>query len=259
MTHLIKPVIIYIVHYINLFIQTILIYDVYDSIKDDTLLIPLLYLIYILNCIILCFTNNRIIQTYVYITYIFSIYNIYIYITTGYIYVVLWYMVIYNNINIFILKNNELYNINRIIVDQTIETIVLSDDDTTSSSSNEDNQTDAYEIPEIPEINIVIDNNTINNTNNNTTNNTNNNIIDNNTNNNTNNNIIDNNTNNNTIDNLRKKHIRINDECVICLLNLKKKKTIKTKCDHTFHHTCLLKWLRVDNICPICRRGTPLK
>jgi len=151
-------------------------------------------------------------------------------------------MVIYNNINIFILKNNELYNINRIIVDQTIETIVLSDDDTASSSSNEDNQTDAYEIPEIPEINIVIDNNTINNTNNNTTNNTNNNIID-----------------NNTIDNLRKKHIRINDECVICLLNLKKKKTIKTKCDHTFHHTCLLKWLRVDNICPICRRGTPLK
>ena len=106
MTHLIKPVIIYIVHYINLFIQTILIYDIYDSIKDDTLLIPLLYLIYILNCIILCFTNNRIIQTYVYITYIFSIYNIYIYITTGYIYVVLWYMVIYNNINIFILKNN---------------------------------------------------------------------------------------------------------------------------------------------------------
>jgi hypothetical protein len=164
-------------------------------------------------------------------------------------------MVIYNNINIFILKNNELYNINRIIVDQTIETIVLSDDDTTSSSSNEDNQTDAYEIPEIPEIpeiNIVIDNNTNNNTNNN--------IIDNNTNNNTNNNNTNNNIiDNNTIDNLRKKHIRINDECVICLLNLKKKKTIKTKCDHTFHHTCLLKWLRVDNICPICRRGTPLK
>ncbi len=48
------------------------------------------------------------------------------------------------------------------------------------------------------------------------------------------------------------------DECIICFSSFKKKQTVITTCEHKFHKTCLIKWLRIDNICPICRKATPL-
>tara|TARA_B110000971_G_scaffold221445_1_gene268607 strand:+ start:4332 stop:4766 length:435 start_codon:yes stop_codon:yes gene_type:complete len=51
---------------------------------------------------------------------------------------------------------------------------------------------------------------------------------------------------------------KLKDECIICFTKFSKKETVTTKCGHTFHNRCLRKWLKVDDICPICRTRTPL-
>ena len=48
------------------------------------------------------------------------------------------------------------------------------------------------------------------------------------------------------------------NECIICFINYKNNNMITTKCNHSFHKKCLLKWLKIDNICPVCRTKNPL-
>ena len=48
------------------------------------------------------------------------------------------------------------------------------------------------------------------------------------------------------------------EDCVICFANFNRKTTITTKCGHVFHKTCLVKWLIIDNVCPICREESPI-
>jgi hypothetical protein len=43
-------------------------------------------------------------------------------------------------------------------------------------------------------------------------------------------------------------------ECSICLEPIKKKGvTLKCNVSHTFHKKCILKWLKTNNTCPLCR------
>lgn len=46
------------------------------------------------------------------------------------------------------------------------------------------------------------------------------------------------------------------DKCAICLVpneNLDGQKFVKLPCNHEFHDTCILPWLRKTNSCPMCR------
>ena len=45
-----------------------------------------------------------------------------------------------------------------------------------------------------------------------------------------------------------------NKICSICLNNICEKKIIQTKCNHFFHEKCLKKWLKLRNMCPLCRK-----
>lgn len=50
--------------------------------------------------------------------------------------------------------------------------------------------------------------------------------------------------------------LTIKDDCSICLetLNNNKEKNITTKeCNHTFHLSCLNKWIQQNPSCPCCR------
>lgn len=40
-------------------------------------------------------------------------------------------------------------------------------------------------------------------------------------------------------------------ECAFCLLSVKKGAVID--CGHSFHKICISKWIKVNNICPLCR------
>lgn len=43
-------------------------------------------------------------------------------------------------------------------------------------------------------------------------------------------------------------------QCTICLENIEKNEFIgKLKCKHAYHYDCVLKWLKLHGICPICR------
>ena len=44
------------------------------------------------------------------------------------------------------------------------------------------------------------------------------------------------------------------DECPICLEELKTKKSIKTSCDHTYHEECMNVSLESSLKCPMCRK-----
>ena len=41
--------------------------------------------------------------------------------------------------------------------------------------------------------------------------------------------------------------------CSICFEVLEEKDTCKTKCNHSFHTSCLLKWINSHSNCPMCR------
>jgi hypothetical protein len=52
--------------------------------------------------------------------------------------------------------------------------------------------------------------------------------------------------------------IKNNEEmetCGICLENLKNRNVSVMTCDHYFHSNCLLKWKKINSICPICKRN----
>ena len=40
--------------------------------------------------------------------------------------------------------------------------------------------------------------------------------------------------------------------CSICISNLGRRKYI-TKCNHSFHTKCLMKWILTKDTCPMCR------
>ena len=42
-------------------------------------------------------------------------------------------------------------------------------------------------------------------------------------------------------------------ECPICYEAVSAKTHIKTSCNHVFHRTCLQRWTRDHNSCPLCR------
>lgn len=53
---------------------------------------------------------------------------------------------------------------------------------------------------------------------------------------------------------MKKKSNTMNDNCCICLLEMKfKEKCSSLKCKHTFHYDCIKKWLNTKSICPFCR------
>lgn len=52
------------------------------------------------------------------------------------------------------------------------------------------------------------------------------------------------------------KYFKNNDVCCICLekMQLDNEKTLSSLiCEHTFHTECLIEWLKVKDLCPICR------
>ena len=47
----------------------------------------------------------------------------------------------------------------------------------------------------------------------------------------------------------------INEENICAICNkAKKEKTQNDACRHSFCYGCILKWVRIKNICPICKR-----
>ena len=48
----------------------------------------------------------------------------------------------------------------------------------------------------------------------------------------------------------------IENECVICLDDLKDKDTTVLRCDHEFHSECIESWNSIQVTCPICRSIT---
>ena len=52
----------------------------------------------------------------------------------------------------------------------------------------------------------------------------------------------------------------MNDNCVICLENFTRiSKTTTLECNHKYHSSCILKWKKKNNICPICRETIPIQ
>jgi hypothetical protein len=46
----------------------------------------------------------------------------------------------------------------------------------------------------------------------------------------------------------------LSEECVICLGKYEKKdKITKLKCNHVFHHVCMVEWTQKNKSCPLCR------
>lgn len=41
-------------------------------------------------------------------------------------------------------------------------------------------------------------------------------------------------------------------DCHICLFDVGTRKSITLKCNHTFHDNCIVKWLSIKKICPVC-------
>ncbi|KAL5215168.1 hypothetical protein ABZP36_004320 [Zizania latifolia] len=44
-----------------------------------------------------------------------------------------------------------------------------------------------------------------------------------------------------------------NDECVICCMAYKNRDRLtKLPCEHQYHHSCVIKWLKINKVCPVC-------
>ena len=46
--------------------------------------------------------------------------------------------------------------------------------------------------------------------------------------------------------------------CSICLEILNSKSEIISKCNHKFHHKCIINWCNINDICPLCRCECPI-
>lgn len=50
----------------------------------------------------------------------------------------------------------------------------------------------------------------------------------------------------------------VNGICAICTGSMFNSSNIKTlNCNHKFHNECIEAWLKVNNVCPTCRRVQP--
>ena len=47
--------------------------------------------------------------------------------------------------------------------------------------------------------------------------------------------------------------------CVICFEPIKSCTIYKLECSHQFHNKCILKWKKINNTCPICRKKIIIK
>ena len=53
---------------------------------------------------------------------------------------------------------------------------------------------------------------------------------------------------------LKKYSALTEDKCPICLQKYKSADIIKEfPCKHIFHKTCIFKWLKTSNVCPLCK------
>ncbi|KAJ1254434.1 hypothetical protein BS78_K062900 [Paspalum vaginatum] len=47
-------------------------------------------------------------------------------------------------------------------------------------------------------------------------------------------------------------------ECAVCLQDFGAEDTLRAMpCAHAFHQDCILRWLRVNHVCPLCRHALP--
>ena len=47
-------------------------------------------------------------------------------------------------------------------------------------------------------------------------------------------------------------------DCSICLNNETAEKIMVAPCGHSFHEECMVKWLEIKLICPMCRKSLPI-
>ena len=45
----------------------------------------------------------------------------------------------------------------------------------------------------------------------------------------------------------------VSDECVICTDPIENEYVPRFACKHKFHTKCIEKWLKINDLCPICR------
>lgn len=221
---------------INIFIQTIIFYNVYTQFPDNDyyyLLKIMIYLLYVFNFIIICSMNKIIIQNYINLCTIFNIYYIILSFVFKTYFASIIYILLYNFWNSLYLYRNRILefesnqNIVNIVPRQNIvsrqnnRTEPISEieidvedeaedevEENTSSESSKSSDEDIYYSDDFNHI--------VNSKNN------------------------------------------IKNECVICFIKYKNNNMITTRCNHLFHEKCLRKWLKIDNICPICRTRDPL-
>ena len=236
----------YIINNITFIIQTILIF--YMRHIDDIALNSMLYILYFMNicfiCPLTCPITRNLFSIYLYMNIIFDVYYIYIYSLHNVYIKEFWFIIFPNSANLIYIYKNNINNINNsmIIIDNdeyNTGEIILTDDDLSSSSGDEiidinddanvDDDTNVDEDTNVGATNVGDDAN------------------------------VDDETNvggKSIIKQLGNNKLK--DECIICFTKFSKKETVTTKCGHTFHNRCLRKWLKVDDICPICRTRTPL-
>ena len=243
----------HIINHFNIGIQTLIIYYI-PHIERKDVFVTFLYIIYFLNYLIICPITRAFFFTYLYSNITVDIYYLYLYTVKGLYIQNLWYIIGANTANILYIYKYKLYdNIGQInnAIDEEYRRyntgeIMLTDDESSSSSSSDeihiqytDSEDDSSVINADEEDVINADEeDTVNRS-----------TVHPET-------VIN-------IDNspdiiLNKPKSKTKDECVICFINFKKKPIIITKCGHKFHRTCLNKWLRIDNVCPICRERSPL-
>lgn len=52
------------------------------------------------------------------------------------------------------------------------------------------------------------------------------------------------------------KYFKNNDSCSICLEKMilnEEKDIVSMDCEHTFHKECIIEWLKIKHMCPVCR------
>ncbi|ESO06177.1 hypothetical protein HELRODRAFT_188288 [Helobdella robusta] len=48
-------------------------------------------------------------------------------------------------------------------------------------------------------------------------------------------------------------------DCTICQESLQNMKVLKLRCSHRFHEKCIIRWVKEQSTCPICRKFTLLE
>lgn len=49
------------------------------------------------------------------------------------------------------------------------------------------------------------------------------------------------------------------ERCCICLVNFEQDEDVsKMPCHHVYHRDCIIQWLRINHVCPLCRFQMPV-